>query len=280
MTKNRRFLALSIILLVSCGETGSLGNDYPLDVTPAESEYLIERKGELLSEGITEDYAGYGTLTDASSLIERVERGETVSFLFTSSSCSKCALFEPSFVAVMAEWKADTAILMDSLDKSKAVSYFGSLINDASHPLSGATPTWYVASKEGGREIVYGANEDKQSNITAIRNGFLGNIALSNVYRFTDPVSFLSLVESDIPAFLDDPDSEEASSLKELIARRSKTSAKRLYRYDLASSLDEGKEDAIALFCDEKGDIAGHLYYQGNVYKGEEALTLLEEYCA
>jgi len=255
-------------------------NDYPLDSLPLEKAYLIERKGELLDEVFSLTYLGCGSQGDASSLIKRVEQGETVSFLFISSTCSKCTLLEPAFVEVMKAWKGDTTILLDEDNKSQIISYFSGLISDVSYPLSGASPTWYVASKEKGHEILYGASSDKQSNISAIRSGYLDYVSLSNVYRFVDHESFLKQLDSDVPLFLYDYASDESCALMKKINESALTSSKRLYRFDYSSSLDKEKDLVLSAFSNEENIVNGYLLYQKQLYSGQSALELLNSYYA
>jgi hypothetical protein len=82
------FFVFLPFLLVSCGKDNSL-------------KCPLENNGDISALSSPTEYKDVCAKTSAERLIERMDNGESVSFLFTSTSCNHCAEWKSTFVSFL-----------------------------------------------------------------------------------------------------------------------------------------------------------------------------------
>jgi hypothetical protein len=82
------FFVFLPFLLVSCGKDNSL-------------KCPLENNGDISALSSPTEYEDVCAKTSAERLIERMDNGESVSFLFTSTSCNHCAEWKSTFVSFL-----------------------------------------------------------------------------------------------------------------------------------------------------------------------------------
>jgi hypothetical protein len=140
------FFVLSGLLLLSCSPASGSESASSLE----DGSFPLENNGDIASRSDASEYEDVCLQESASRLIERMEGGESVAFLFTSTECSHCLSWKSTFVSFLRDNPYGVALFENGLLSQANYNamtgalktYLGSTDKNWS-----ATPQLYVAQK-------------------------------------------------------------------------------------------------------------------------------------
>jgi len=178
------FSLLCLPLLFGC-ENDALsandGNKFQLMMTLEHDPYF---KADYNS------YSGIGSRYTAEEIIERVDYGENVLFAFTKEDCPSCESFFKNAGKVIYDTNYRFAYISEdtktAAEKISKYAIDNNLDRVLAHPISGATPSLYVMSKERIVELTYGSKNDDSKIVSVAFNEYLAksNILYSGLFRW------------------------------------------------------------------------------------------------
>ena len=192
------FFVFLPFLLVSCGKDNSL-------------KCPLENNGDISALSAPTEYEDVCAKTSAERLIERMDNGESVSFLFTSTSCSHCAEWKSTFVSFLHDNPYEVNLFENGLitytEYRTVLNLFKEYFNVTADDW-GATPMLYVG-KKGQLNFLGAANLSYQG----LANGFKSVGASSAITSFRDYSAYAAYLSKNPTAltFLKDSSSGSAA---------------------------------------------------------------------
>jgi thiol-disulfide isomerase/thioredoxin len=254
------FIAILPLLLSSCSST-------------KEDIYLIHN-AEMGVKKLNATYEAYSSSLSVDEGIALAKLDVGVFFCLTSSSCSHCLSFEPTFLS----WAQDNYINYVSITDFASDSGFDSLKEYySSYDWSSfGTPTIFYLS-ESFKTVVASGNVSRKYLDNFVSGQVKNSSGLSFVYHYS---TLLGEKSDDTPIYFFDYSDDSLSYLSDIVSL-GKNSSKSLLLFDI-EHLDE--EESASFESDsslphEAGTLSiGIENY--NEAKKEEGLTLLSSYFA
>jgi hypothetical protein len=175
------FLLIPLTLLAGCSSVSTP------KMTP------LTRNGDLL-DGSEATYAGVCVEQSVDRLLSRVEKGETVSFLFTSDKCSHCANWEPTFTSFLQKENYEVILFacgtMVYNDWIKSIEAIQAYFKDTT-TIRVATPLLYVADKTS-----FSLLGGDGTSFSDLHNGFQAAAGGGAIESFRSVDAYLSFLAS------------------------------------------------------------------------------------
>lgn len=229
------FLLLPLALLSSC--------------TTTSKRVPLARNGDISSASV-DSYDGVCIAESASRLIERVNQGESVAFLFTSTSCSHCIAWEPTFVSFLKQENYEVTLFHNGVlsvnEYNQAVSLLQNYYHDSTQ-IDGSTPKLFIADQSSFTYI--GA-----ANLTlqTLHNGFRAQADEGHITTFRSVEAYQSFLgdNSDTLTYLYDSTAGSIGSsfYVNTLFPKAKSASKSLALLDFEAMDDENKAAALALY--------------------------------
>jgi len=176
------FFILIPLLLASCAKES------------AKTGCPLETNGDIASLSSATTYEEVTLQESAAQLIERMDNGESIAFLFTRSGCHYCLALQSTFVSFLKDNPYQVALFENGIlssgvyfqEANALKKYFGNTDYDW-----GATPTLYVGAK-GALHYIGDGGLTYQSLVS----GFKSVAYLSSITSFQNYSAYLRYLEA------------------------------------------------------------------------------------